>query len=353
MTEWDDNWEESEGVGKRPRRSYNQLQAAIAQHSIALDRVEVGEQLVIGERVRRSMRQALHSEISSLIILFVNHTFNSGVFEGQTSIPNWTTIDIIAEIGDDERLPVPNDHINVADWNNQNRKIINLLRYIQRGTGLESPYNALGVGLNTVTFGVWRDKLNGSLNGLGAVKHYPTIHDQQYFPYSELVDMNTIYGGTFREESGVSYSDYSNLDFARNNSTSSSNTGSYNLRKKIKLPPIINNIGGVIVDVEIYLQGNFDNPNTQIGNIDLRIKEPRLRDNNEFFKIDNDFQIPANGSYTGEDILIAPLTNNIRAMSWATVHSDGNRWTKYYGYLGWNGNCTLIYKPVFTFKTHN
>ena len=298
----------------------------------------------------KNIYSEIQSTITGLIPLHVNHTYNGGDWTGQTTIPNWTESDIIDTIGDDDRFSIPDKLELEREWIHQQYNIVNLLRYIKRGINLESPYNAIDVGLNTVTFGVWRDKLNGSLNGLGAVKHYPTIHDQQYFPYSELVDMNTIYGDTFRNASGVSYYDHSSLYFARNDSTSSSNTGSSNFREKIKLPPIINNIGGVIVDVEIYLQGNFDDPSTQIGNIDLRIKEPRLRDDNEFFKIDNDFQILANGSYTGEDILIAPLTNNIRAMSWSTVHSNGNRWTKYYGYLGWNGNCTLIYKPVFTFK---
>jgi hypothetical protein len=131
MAEWDTNWETSGGKGKLTRKAYNQLQAGIAQRSQGARNPVVGAQLNKYQRVTASMRLVLHNKVSELIVLYTNHTVNGGNYNGQSTIPEWTEADILTAIGDDSRLPAPSDHINVADWNNQTRKIINLLRWVQ------------------------------------------------------------------------------------------------------------------------------------------------------------------------------------------------------------------------------
>ena len=126
---WDANWITSKGKGKLTRRTYNQLQAAIAERSQAVGRAVVGSQKNKYERVRKSDRLALHNEVTALISYYIDHTDNDGNWEGQSIIPYWTESDILTAIGDTARIPAPNNHINVANWGNQTRKIINMLRW--------------------------------------------------------------------------------------------------------------------------------------------------------------------------------------------------------------------------------
>ena len=140
---WDANWTTSEGVGKLTRRSYNQLQAAIEERSKGAGRSVVGSQLNKYQRVTKSLRQALHNEVSNLIPLYVNHTLpvgDPGNYDGEDESPLWTEATILTAIGDATRETVPNDHLKCAKWNNQIRKIVNLLRWTMQTVHSEQQY---------------------------------------------------------------------------------------------------------------------------------------------------------------------------------------------------------------------
>jgi len=128
----DANWTTSEGKGKLTRRAFNQVRTTCEERTKGAYRTMpsgIAIDLVKYERVRRSLRQLIHDEVTALITLYANHTVNGGVFEGLASIPQWTESDILTAIGDAERLPVPNDHLNAAAWNYQTLKILTKLQW--------------------------------------------------------------------------------------------------------------------------------------------------------------------------------------------------------------------------------
>lgn len=75
----------------------------------------------------------LHAAISAQITKFINHTDNSGDWNGKTNIPTWTVNTILSAIGDGARVtPVKLDALNT--WLIQSRKILNLLKWVRSTT---------------------------------------------------------------------------------------------------------------------------------------------------------------------------------------------------------------------------
>ena len=69
--------------------------------------------------------------MDTLITKFVNHTNNSGSWDNQATIPNWTEATIITAIGDGSRLSAPTDPLISAPWLYQQYKMLNLLRWVK------------------------------------------------------------------------------------------------------------------------------------------------------------------------------------------------------------------------------
>ena len=128
---WKANEITSEGKGKLPKIALNDRRLAITQRVLAVGRTVPALCPVIesGNLILSSWFSAFQSEISTLIPLYVNHTDSGGNWDGQTTIPMWTEAAILTAIGDASRLPAPTDPLICAAWLNQQRKIINLLRW--------------------------------------------------------------------------------------------------------------------------------------------------------------------------------------------------------------------------------
>lgn len=77
---------------------------------------------------------AIHSEVSALIPLFVNHllpTATPGNYNGETTIPMFTEATILAAIGDSARM-VPTHLSTLSAWYFQTKKILDLLRWVKK-----------------------------------------------------------------------------------------------------------------------------------------------------------------------------------------------------------------------------
>ena len=81
-------------------------------------------------RPNRDYVNAIHSEVSALIPLFVNHTDHGGDYNGQTAIPTWTEATILTAIGDPARI-IPSNLNVLSPWYFQTRKILDLLRWVK------------------------------------------------------------------------------------------------------------------------------------------------------------------------------------------------------------------------------
>lgn len=73
---------------------------------------------------------AIHSEVSDLILSFVNNLDHGGDWTGQNTIPNWTEANILTAIGDSARI-VPTHLSTLSDWYFQTKKIMDLLVWIK------------------------------------------------------------------------------------------------------------------------------------------------------------------------------------------------------------------------------
>ncbi len=83
----------------------------------------------------------VQSSMTTLISRFVDHTFNSGNYAGETSIPHWNSTSLMAHLGE-SRLPAPATADLINDWLMQQYRIINLLRWISRNTNTSTPSDA-------------------------------------------------------------------------------------------------------------------------------------------------------------------------------------------------------------------
>lgn len=90
----------------------------------------------------------IQNRISRLITLFVNHLNNSGNWsntERNEIAPMWNEADILAEIGDSERIPAPVQLLELsAEWLYQQYEIINLLVWINSGVNSIDGSGVLG-----------------------------------------------------------------------------------------------------------------------------------------------------------------------------------------------------------------
>jgi hypothetical protein len=100
---------------------------------------------------------AIHSEVSALIPLFVNHLDHSGDWNGQTTIPNWTEATILTAIGDASRI-VPSNLNVLSPWYFQQYKILNMLRWSYLETYSDSRWISHGFTKTVnVNPGTWAD----------------------------------------------------------------------------------------------------------------------------------------------------------------------------------------------------
>ena len=128
---WNANWATSLGKGKLLKVALNQLRSALDERTSAVGRSVPGNCPVIAsdEIVLSSWFTAWQSEMDTLITKYVDHTDNSGNWDGIATIPNWTSNNIITAIGDASRLGAPTDPLVSAAWMFQQYNIINLLRW--------------------------------------------------------------------------------------------------------------------------------------------------------------------------------------------------------------------------------
>jgi hypothetical protein len=134
---WDANWTTSGGVGKLTRRAFNQLRSATAERAKAANYtmpVDIQSDVAKYERVTKYKRALLHNVVTNLIPKYADHTDSGGDWTGDETIVTWGEASLLAEIGDPSRESIPDDHIKAAKWNNQTRKILNLLRWVQETT---------------------------------------------------------------------------------------------------------------------------------------------------------------------------------------------------------------------------
>jgi hypothetical protein len=88
-------------------------------------------------RPNRDYVNAIHSEVSTLIPLFVNHTDHGGDWSGQATIPAWTEATILTAIGDSARIISSNLNV-LSPWYFQTKRILDLLRWVKK----LAPYSA-------------------------------------------------------------------------------------------------------------------------------------------------------------------------------------------------------------------
>ena len=100
----------------------------------------------------KSWLNSFQGDMSSAIARYINHTDNSGDWEGESTIPDWTENSIIAAIGDPERYSVPD--IPLAKWAKQQYDIINLLRWATGVSARQVPWKQKEV---TPGSGSWAD----------------------------------------------------------------------------------------------------------------------------------------------------------------------------------------------------
>jgi len=92
----------------------------------------------------RDYVNAIHSEVSTLIPLFVNHLDNSGNWNGQATIPAWTEATILTAIGDASRI-VPANLNTLSAWYFQTYRILNMLRWVEYENKLSNKYFLSGI----------------------------------------------------------------------------------------------------------------------------------------------------------------------------------------------------------------
>lgn len=129
---WDANIPSTKFVGKLPLQSFNNLMGAIRERCNAAGvsiPASLNSDLTKFELLPSSWFSDFQSTMTTLIPLYVNHTDNSGNWDGQTAIPAWTESDILALCDTTTRIPIPNDHLKAADWNWQNYQMLNLMRW--------------------------------------------------------------------------------------------------------------------------------------------------------------------------------------------------------------------------------
>jgi len=147
MAAWATNWETTEGKGKLLRPALNELRAALSERCTAINRTlpVACPEITAGQIIKKAWFTAFHGEVSTVIsrdvLAYANHTVNSGDFEGEENIPPWTEATLLAAIGDEARVPVPNDPAISAEWLYQNKKIINMLKWIRIRAGGSSVEN--------------------------------------------------------------------------------------------------------------------------------------------------------------------------------------------------------------------
>jgi len=102
--------------------------------------------VVAAGRLTATWLAAFQSEITTLIDSYVNHTDNSGNWDGSiTAPPNWTGPDIITTIGDASRYTAPTVQQLTDDWIIQQFNILNLLKWVNVTSQLTvSNYRRIG-----------------------------------------------------------------------------------------------------------------------------------------------------------------------------------------------------------------
>jgi len=134
MSGWAANWETSEGKGKLLKPALNDLRGALDERLVAVGRRTMPilcPEITTGSIVSPLWFSTFSDEIDELIWNFADHTDNAGEWTGISSVPNWTMANILAVIGDAERVDVPNDPQCCAKWIYQQYKILNQLRWMR------------------------------------------------------------------------------------------------------------------------------------------------------------------------------------------------------------------------------
>lgn len=143
-------------------------------------------------------KNAFQNTITTIIPRFVNHTINNGDFNGLDNIPMWTETDILNEIGATERIPI--SYLFLADWEIQQYKILNVLRWIIFNENILESQN----GKQYITAA---DKINGTwfYNALYSSTYNEFINKyvNHYQYYSEANGISFTYAYDYVEDSNM------------------------------------------------------------------------------------------------------------------------------------------------------
>lgn len=134
---WDANITATQFKGKLPMQSANNLMGALRERcrgaGVAIPAIFAADYAKF-ELLPKTWFSTFQSTITTLIPKYVNHTDNSGDWNGQTTIPAWTEATILTAIGDASRLPAPSSQI-CAKWCFQQYKILNMPRWVKVSLG--------------------------------------------------------------------------------------------------------------------------------------------------------------------------------------------------------------------------
>lgn len=139
---WASNWDTSEGIGKLPLVGLNELRDVLDVCLDVLDRSLDSNiyEITDGRLIKTSWFSSFQSAVTSLYTYsvsypkrFIRHDKAQTTTNGITfcDYEAWTEPTILTAIGDSARLPAPNDWKLCGPWMYQQKKILNLMRWVR------------------------------------------------------------------------------------------------------------------------------------------------------------------------------------------------------------------------------